>query len=414
MRVVHVVTHAGYGGAARAAARIAAAQRGKGLEASILAASNPNQESHVTPWFDGPLRRWQVKAMMAKEVLPVWRATGHWKRSFQFSRCATGLPLHTHPEVKKADVLHLHWFQHGFLSMRGLELLATLKKPIVWTLHDMWAFTGGCHYNGDCERYLSGCGKCPILKGDSEADLSAKHFVLKQTFYKSFKGSLQFVAPSSWLQALAKHSPLTSDFKCTTIPYPIDTLAFRPHPQAALRQKWGLTEQGPLVLFAAFAIQDPRKGAHLLGPALTQLKERWPGMQLVTVGKDSLTLPNIPVHEMGYMANMADMAALYAACDATIVPSLQDNLPNVVLESLACGTPVAAFNIGGLPDMVIDGQTGFLAQDTTPTALAQALEAVLTHAHALRPQARAFAEAAFSEQAVASAYLRLYQTALPA
>jgi glycosyltransferase involved in cell wall biosynthesis len=277
----------------------------------------------------------------------------------------------------------------------------------------MWAFTGGCHYNGDCERYLSGCGQCPMLKPKVGPDLSARHFARKQTAYAALQSKLQLATPSHWLRELALQSPLAGRFACAVVPNPIDTQAFRPQPQAALRQKWGLPEHGPLVLFAAFAIQDPRKGAHLLGPALAQLKDRWPGMQLVTVGKDSLSLPNIPVREMGYIANMADMAALYAACDATIVPSLQDNLPNVVLESLACGTPVAAFNIGGLPDMVIDGQTGFLAQETTPTALAQALDALLTHAHALRPQARAFAEAAFSEQAVASAYLRLYQTDLP-
>ena len=314
------------------------------------------------------------------------------------------------------DIINLHWICHGFLS---IESIARLNRPLVWTLHDMWAFTGGCHYSFDCDRYIQSCGACPHLGSDRDWDLSRWNWQRKAKNWSRL--NLVFVTPSQWLAKSARASSLCQNVcqnsRIEVIPYGIDLQIYKPIDRQLARQILNLPLDKRLVLFGAIhPTSEQRKGFHLLQPALQALDLAWQDqLEIVIFGasqpQDAVNL-NFKTHYLGRLNDDISLALIYAAVDVFVAPSIQDNLPNTVMESIACGTPCVAFNIGGMPDLIDHKQNGYLAHPFDPNDLAYGINWVLEdvdrHQQLVR-NARSKAEQEFSLERQAHRYLQLFE-----
>lgn len=387
-----------HGGAGAACRRLQSALQEHGHEANMLTSEDLG-------------RRWPFYA----ERLSFLPYEHDKSVRFSFSLANFGTDLSKHPLVQAADVLHLHWINQGFLSLQGIQALAALGKPIVWTLHDMWAFTGGCHYSRACRGYLKSCGNCPYLRFQGPHDLSNRIWARKKRLYPP---NIQFVTCSAWLRDVALSSSLLGGYQVKAIPNPIDTTVFKPAIDAeryAFREKLNIAPEAHVLLFVAMKVSETRKGFHFLQEALQILKQQAPArpIEIVVMGKSEpealATLP-YPVHALGMVQGAPALARVYGMADVFVIPSLEDNLPNTVMESLACGTPVAGFNTGGIPEMVDDSVCGFIAPQGDSGALAQAIVRVLdADAEQMRNAAREKVIKAYANKVVADQYAALYR-----
>lgn len=308
------------------------------------------------------------------------------------------------------DVINLHWICSGFMR---IETIPRLNRPLVWTFHDMWAFTGGCHYSEECELYTVSCGACPRLHSSKNRDLSRWVWRRKAKAWKELK--LTIVTPSSWLAKCARSSSLFKDARVEVIPYGIDIKKYRPIDRRVAREILGLPHEKRIILFGAWN-NEYRKGFHLLLPALQSLaKAGWHDkMELVVFGffhPNGQIDVNIKTHYLGKLSDATSMALVYSAADVFVAPSLYDNLPNTVLESIACGTPCVAFNAGGMPDMIEHLQNGYLAQPYRYEDLAQGITWVLDDSnrhYRLSRCAREKAEREFTLDLYAERYRDLF------
>ena len=282
-------------------------------------------------------------------------------------------------EFDRYDLLHLHWIGGGFLPM---QTLAKVDLPIVWTLHDMWSFTGGCHYSGDCTRFDDACGNCPQLGSRTANALSARNLRAKRRAYD--KKKMHIVSPSNWLAAQARKSVLFCQLEVSVIPNGIDLTIFRPIDRTMARNLLGLPQDAQIVLFGAFgAGRDDRKGFPLLCSAIAELARggaRMDNMLLVVFGSSEPRDPpqlGIPVRFLGKLSDDASLACLYSSADVMVLPSRQENLSLTVMEAMACGTPAVAFDIGGNSDLVDHLETGYLAKPFEPGDLAAGISWVL-------------------------------------
>ena len=338
---------------------------------------------------------------------------------FSFSLANFGGDISKHPAVQEADIIHLHWINQGFLSLNNIRALGQLGKPIVWTLHDMWAFTGGCHYSRGCDHYQHTCGDCLYLRRPGPLDLS--HHILGRKA-RILPDNIQYVTCSRWLGAVAKSSTLLQDAALMSIPNPIDTAAFKPLEATArqqVREALGIRPGKAALLFVAMKISETRKGFDYLQKALHALKSRHPTLDfdILVLGKAEAgmaeSLP-YPTRLLGLLSDPKTIANAYGAADLFVIPSLEDNLPNTVMESLACGTPVVGFNTGGIPEMVEDGIQGLIAPQGDARALEKAIFTILTQGNPenMRQAARLKVETHYSEAVVAKRYMDLYQSLL--
>jgi glycosyltransferase involved in cell wall biosynthesis len=339
------------------------------------------------------------------------------KDRFVFSTNRFGFKVHNHPLVKDADIIHLHWINDAFLSLSELRKILALGKPVVWTLHDMWAFTGGCHYAGNCLNYKLNCGMCPVLKNPSQNDLSAKIFRIKDKLYDN--KNLAIVTCSKWLTGIVKESALLGGKKILSIPNPIDQSEFHPETVGKIREELGLSEKKIYLLFAAGNIFDERKGIKYLIEALDILK-RFPDLikriELLVLGKSNVNLDSyfpVRIKYFGQISGADKICKIYNASHAFLLPSLQDNLPNTIMESLACGTPVIAFNTGGIPEMIQHLETGFLAQSGSSESLAEGIRWLVENYSAdIQKKCVSFVTENYSEIVVSTRYKELYKELL--
>jgi glycosyltransferase involved in cell wall biosynthesis len=310
------------------------------------------------------------------------------------------------------DIINLHWVCSSFLQ---IETLARLNKPLVWTLHDMWPFTGGCHYSGDCDRYTASCGACPQLGSSQNWDLSRWVWQRKVKAWKNL--NLNIVAPSSWLAKCASSSSLFTDLKLEIIPNGLDTEKYRPIERKLAKELLRLPQDKQLVLFGSFsATSNKRKGFHLLQPALQELSQSgWQDkLELVIFGASRPENPpelGFKTHYLGTLNDDLSLSLVYSAADVFVLPSLEDNLPNTIIEAIACGTPCVAFQIGGMSDAIEHQQNGYLAQPYKIEDLARGIAWVLENKERhqdLSQRARKKVEQQFSLEIQASRYLSLF------
>jgi glycosyltransferase involved in cell wall biosynthesis len=311
-----------------------------------------------------------------------------------------------------ADIVHLHWICGAMMS---IEELASIKAPIVWSLHDMWPFTGGCHYDEYCYGFKKNCGNCKVLQSDVEIDLSRKTFKRKQKTYSRLH-NITVVGLSTWMASEARASTLFKAKNVVNLPNPINTNTFAPFDQVKARELLNLPIGKKLILFGAVgATSDPRKGFKELSAALAHkdLHDK----ELVIFGSSEPREKNGFVQKTHYLGSLHDKAslrALYCAADVTVVPSLQENLSNVIMESLACGTPVVGFKIGGNADMVVHRENGYLAKPFSSEDLATGIDWTIKNNKTgrLGKNAREKVLNCFNSKVVAKQYIELYKEIL--
>ncbi len=277
-----------------------------------------------------------------------------------------------------ADVVHLHWMSF-FADYPSFFNSIPDSVPLVWTLHDMNAFTGGCHYSGGCERFVSGCGVCPQILNQHSGDVSEFSFRSKR---RALKGkSIHVITPSQWLGDLAKQSEIWPDGTTfDTLHYGLDLDLFQPVSKQQARLELGIVGEKTLIAFGAEDINCQRKGVQHLLPALAQLDDK-SAVECLMFGSGALDVSdNLPhIHQLGYVDSLKRQALIYSAADIVVVPSLEDNQPQVGLEALACGTPVVGFNAGGIPEYVRPGETGLLAEVGDSSDLSDQIGWLVTH-----------------------------------
>ncbi len=276
-----------------------------------------------------------------------------------------------------SNVINLHWVA-GFIDY--LHFLRALPPavPVVWTLHDMNAFTGGCHYAFDCTAFTRSCGACPQLDSDRPVDLSRQVWHRKHVAYKDgFRKCLHFVTPSKWLAAEARRSSLLHSAPITSIPYSLNTEIFKPRERAIARQRFGIPASAKVILFVADSASERRKGLSLLFDALRGLTQD-SDYCLVMIGRQAAGfVPHMPCIRVDYIEDEETMSYLFSTADVFAAPSIQDNLPNTALEALSCGVPTVAFGVGGIPEIVRDGVTGVTVPPRDSGALAKAIDGLL-------------------------------------
>ncbi|MFC5409420.1 glycosyltransferase family 4 protein [Larkinella bovis] len=421
MKVLHLSTFHRFGGAAIAASRLNQALNRAGVSSEMLVAETSIDEPAVislakTTWQ----KRW-AKARFALDRLTFLPHERSRDVRFAFSPALIGTDISDHPLVQQADILHLHWTTFGFLSTRSLQKLFALQKPVIWTMHDMWAFTGGCHHSGPCERFQQYCGHCPFLRLPTPDDLSYQDWLRKQDAYENAR--LTPVGCSQWLANRARKSSLFRGLSVQSIPNPLDTSLFAPMPKTAARQELGLQTDKRLILFAAAKVSALGKGFSYFQQALQQLRQQLPQpeeVELLIFGAgDEQLLQELPFryHFLGSLSNLRQIVAAYSAADLFVIPSLEENLPNTIMESMACGTPVVGFDVGGIPEMVQHQQTGYLVQYRSVDDLANGMHWILeqpkTGYEQLATNARNFVVAHYDEAVVAGQYIQLYEEVIP-
>jgi glycosyltransferase involved in cell wall biosynthesis len=316
-----------------------------------------------------------------------------------------------------SDIVNLHYIGEGFLPIRSL---AKIGKPIVWSLHDSWPFTGGCHLPGDCKAYEQSCGNCPMLGATSERDLS--HWILRHKTSQWRDLDITIATDSSWLADCARRSSLFGSRRIETINPGLNLKAYSHIDRATARSILSLPQNKKLVLFGAMhSTTDSNKGFQFLHPALQHLSKTALG-QNTEVLIFGASRPNpapdfgVPSHYFGRLHDDISLSVLYSAADVMVVPSIRESFGQTASEAMACGTPVVAFGATGLLDIVDHQHNGYLAKPYDPMDLAQGINWVLSHdmeGHiALSSNARNTAIARFSIEAMTSSYVDLFKEVL--
>jgi glycosyltransferase involved in cell wall biosynthesis len=404
MKILFVNAVPNRGGAAKAARRIATSVEALGHDVQFLTLE------HGLTSVDGLDRRTRLSTRVevtlhkVLERLPVFTARRS-ARSPEFS--SSVLNLDSSEEINRAspDVVNLHWVNYGQLSP---EAIAAIRVPIVWTLHDMWAFTGGCHHSQSCERYTTNCGFCPILQSSDMKDRSRQLWRRKQVAWQG--RSFRIITPSTWLAGRACRSSLLGAMPIRVVPNPLDLSVFCPGSRHEARARLGLPTDVPIVLFAAQRpLRNAAKGFAHLDVAMQNLRLGSARVHLAVLGHASEAgrpARDYPVHYLGYRTSDRDVVDAYRSANVFALPSHYENLPNTIAEALACGIPCVAFSVGGIGDMIIPGRNGYLARPYDADELRRAIEDCLSPtAPKLSEEARRHAERMFDASKIAQAYL---------
>lgn len=275
--------------------------------------------------------------------------------------------------ISDADILNFHWV--SFL-LDYPYVLPRIKPelPVVWTFHDMNAFTGGCHYSLNCGRYKDRCGMCPQLNSQKEEDLSSSIWRRKSKALQKIRAPLAIVTPSKWLAKEVKQSSLFNKHNVEVIPNGINIEIFQPRDKANLRKKYGLPSNVEVLLFGAAQLNSIRKGFKLLLEALRRVKVVKPNAQIVYFGDSEIEdADDLNLRYLGNFSDEFKISEVYNLADIFIISSVQDNLPNVLLESISCGVPVAGFSVGGISEVIEHGVTGWLADDISLEGLVECI-----------------------------------------
>jgi glycosyltransferase involved in cell wall biosynthesis len=413
VKILHLSTQDIGGGAARAAYRLHKGLQHIGLESQMLVQEKLSNDKSV---FAPKLRLFQgiAKTKLTFETLPLKLYNTRTKNPF-FTQWLPDRVVSNAARLHP-DVINLHWISAAFMQ---IETLAKLKQPLVWTLHDSWGFTGGCHVIGECDRYKVSCGTCPQLNSNSEYDLSRWVWNRKAKAWKNL--NLTLVSPSYWLAQCARSSSLFQNLRIEIIPHGLDTQKYRPFPKTLGREILNLPQDKKIILFGAIeATSDKNKGFHLLQPTLQELsksgrKDDW---ELVIFGASQPeNQPDLgfKTHYLGHLYDDISLATVYSLADVMLIPSLQESFGQTASESLACSTPVVAFNATGLKDIVDHQQNGYLAKPYEVDDFAKGIIWVLENAERYQKlsfYAREKAERAFTLQLQARRYSALFQEVL--
>ncbi len=417
MRVLIVNTGERIGGAAVAASRLMEALNNNGVKAKMLVGDKQTDQLTVVPLPSSWLLRWHF---LWERLVIFFHLHFSKKHLFEIDIANSGTDITSLPVFKEADVIHLHWINQGMLSLQNIRKILKSGKPVVWTMHDLWPATAICHYSRNCQHFTSHCHHCQLLPdGGSEKDLSSKVWKRKQTVYA--EGNIFFVTCSRWLEQEAKKSALLQSHHILSIPNTINTRLYHPTDKAAARKAIGLPTNGHVLLFVSQKVTDERKGIRFFIEAIRKMLEQHPSVAEDTViailggHADEVVeeLP-LPVHPLGFITDEEQIVRVYNAADAFVTPSLEDNLPNTIMESMACGTPCIGFRVGGIPEMIDHKKNGYVARYMDAADLAAGIHWVLFEAdhQQLSTQCITKVTKQYAQSSVAINYIEVYQHAI--
>lgn len=417
MRVLIVNTSENAGGAAVAANRLKATLINNGVKAKMLVMNKQTDDPTVIPacgrrgrLFRFLWDRWRVFCRLRFSKKHLW----------DIDPAFCGTDITRLPEFREADIIHLHWINQGMLSLAGIRKILDSGKPVVWTMHDMWAATALCHLTLSCQNFKSHCRKCQYLPaGGSNHDLAHTIWQRKQRILRGHH--ISFVACSQWLAGEARQSALLQGQQIVSIPNPIDTHIFRPADKAEARKRLSLPTGKRLILFVAQRVTNTNKGMSYLITAIEKMVAANPdaarNTAVLMLGGQSGELASafpIPAISMGYITDPHRIADVYNAADVFVLPSLSENLPNTIMEAMACGVPCVGFRVGGIPEEIDHLHNGYVAAYKDADDLANGINWVLDNAdyQALCVAAHQKAVSHYSPQVVVNKYISIYEDAL--
>lgn len=404
LNVLHISTADNSGGSGRSAYRVHSGLKDLGVRSRMLVGRKVTNDDDVLPiataGFNAAADRFFSRAMG--------------RLSWQYLFFPSSFRLLRHPWFREADVVQLYNTHGNYFSHTVLPLLSR-RRPVVWRLSDMWPMTGHCAYSFGCERWRTGCGSCPILSDPPELyrDTTATLWKIKQWSYSH--SDLTIVAPSKWIAGLASQSPLLGRFPIHIIPNGLDTNVFAPVPKQVARESLGIGPSERVILFSAESLTDRRKGGAHLQAAIRRLAETEQNITVLMVGQNGSTIDmpaSVRTRATGRIDDDRALATIYSAADVFVLPTLAENLPNVALESMACGTPPVIFDVGGCSDAVRHMETGYLAQYADEQDLARGISLLLNDDELRARLSRRSREVAVAEYGIelqAKRFLTLYQ-----
>lgn len=372
MKILHITTSTS-GGAGVACIRLHQGLLSKGISSHVLclkdyantAATVPGIHEYASGFLSTYIRKgktWLYDRKLKQQLK-------NQPEGYEvFSSIHTSFDITSHPVYKEADIINLHWVS-GFMDYTSF--FRKNKKPVVWTMHDMFPFTGGCHHADNNTGFETDCGYCPQLQGTLNPKFAFQQLAEKKAALAD-KTSLHIVTPSQWLYNLSIKSALFKNYPHTVINNGASTEIFNSKKREAARAELGLPAGKKILLFVAQSVNNKRKGIHLLWKALQQVKTK--DILLLSVGKEDDRMPaDFLYQQMGTITDPEKIALVYQSADVFVLPSLAENLPNTIAESLLCGTPVIAFAVGGIPEMVMNEENGY-SLPPDPVQLAAAID----------------------------------------
>ncbi len=410
MRVLIVNTSERTGGAAVAANRLMKALNNNGVKAKMLVRDKESDTLTIVGLPKSPMLHWHF---LWERFVIFCRLHFSRKHLFEIDLANTGSDITKLREFQEADVIHLHWINQGMLSLNGIRKILRSGKPVVWTMHDIWPATGICHLTLGCHYFVSRCANCKYLPGGgSSNDLASRVWQKKQQMQAD--ENIYYVACSRWLESEAKSSALLKGQKITSIPNPIDTHIYKKGNKEEARQRLGLPLDKKLILFASQRVTNENKGMSYLIEACRQLGDLCEVVILGGHAEEVVAQLPMKAHPLGYVNDEQRIVDVYNAADVFVLPSLSENLPNTIMEAMACGVPCVAFKVGGIPEEIDHLKNGYVAAYRDANDLAKGIEWILQKAdyEVLSQQAVHKVMQCYSQQSVAVKYLDVYQQAM--
>lgn len=414
MRIALLNTDENSGGAAIACLRLAETLISNGHQVTMFCLNSSGKHSFVRPIAKSFWTKKKAKLNFVLERLYFLFFEKDKTIRFAFSPTNFGFDITQIFDFKNFDIIHLHWINFGFLSIDDLGKLLSINKPIVWTLHDMWAFTGGCHHSGDCEGFKGLCGNCiPYLRNPHENDISHTQLIRKSEIYKNIP--ITVVGCSNWIANRARNSTLFKDKMVVSIPNPLDLDIFKP--MEISKSEYRLETGKKYILIVAMKVSVIWKGFGLLKEALNIFSNNYSvaereNIEIIVAGEaDSADFAEIPFkcNLLGRINTVTEMNKVYNLTDVFVSSSIQENLPNTIMEAMATGTPCVAFGVGGIPEMIEHKKTGYLAEPRNPEDLALGIKWILeNNSQKIKDNCIQKTTSSYASDIVANSYLELY------
>jgi glycosyltransferase involved in cell wall biosynthesis len=403
-KVLHVIAGDLTGGAARGAYWLHRGLLSNGIESRMIVQYADDKDPTVKQISDNRFHNISVLLRIALDRLPTLIYRNR-ERSI-FSTGISGFDIKKLNDYQWADIIHLHWINSGMVNVK---MLKEIDKPIVWTMRDMWAMTGGCHYASNCKGYENRCGHCPKLKSNAEYDLSRYVLDRKKRYYTK---NLHLIAISSWLKECAKNSYLLNEFEVEVIPNAVDIRDFFPADKKIAREELELPLDKRIILCGATNIHDKYKGFDKFLDAVKYLDDKYFFLFFGEANNGELDKLDREYKSLGFLGNNKALRSAYSASDVFVAPSVQEAFGKTLIEAMACGTPVVAFDATGPRDIVNHKETGYLAQPFFPEDLASGIRWVLEDDERrldLADQSTRKVEECFKIDIIAQRYSELYQ-----